>query len=273
MLIRRDRPIITSGLPTFERPDSQLASASQIYEPSCRKWFDRIGFPLMLDRKAWEYAFILHAINTYAHVGHGARGLALGCGKEFIAAMLAADGAKILATDYVSDIEESKGWEARGLEDLYFAEHIDRETFDKRVRFEHADMNNLSSDYRDFDFLWSTGSLEHIGSHANGLRFVENAMDCLKPGGIAVHTTEFTLTSETMGRDYPDLSFYCRADIEGLATRLLAAGHMIVLNFDRGTTLADTHVDTPPYHGGRTLTAHFDSHIISSIGLIIQRAD
>jgi hypothetical protein len=122
-----------------------------------------------------------------------------------------------------------------------------------------------------YDFCWSTGSLEHIGGHAKGLAFVEAAMGCLKPGGIAVHTTEFTISSETVGRDAPDLSFYCRADIEALASRLLQAGHTIVLNFDRGTTVADTHVDVPPYHAGRTLCAHFGSHVITSIGLIVQK--
>lgn len=271
MLARRSRPIVVTGLPSFENPDSQLVSASQFYEPACRYWFERIGFPLMMDRKAWEYSYILHAINTYARTGEGARGLAFGCGKEFITAMLAADGAQILATDYVPDTETENHWAARGLDDLFFEQHISKQAFESRVSFQHVDMNEISDELTDFDFCWSTGSLEHIGSHDNGLAFVENAMKCLRPGGIAVHTTEFTLTSETAYYDSAELSFYCRADIEALAARLLANGHMIVLNFDRGMTVADTHVDLPPYHGGYTLAAHFQSHIISSIGLIIQK--
>lgn len=271
MFARRNRPIIATGMPAFERPDSQLVTASQIYEPACRRWFERLNTPLVMDRKAWEYAFILNAINVYANTGPGTRGLAFGCGKELAVSILAADGAEILATDYVADMSESKGWEARGLDDLFFAEHIDRNTFDNRVRFQHLDMNQIDPDLGDFDFCWSTGSLEHIGGYTNGLAFVENAMECLKPGGIAVHTTEFTLTSEIYGHDHPELSFYCQADIEALAERLIQAGHAIVLNFNRGTTPADMHVDVPPYHSGMTLTAHFRSHIITSIGLIIQK--
>jgi SAM-dependent methyltransferase len=270
LIQQRGRPIIVSGQPVFAKPDSQLVSASQIYEPSCRKWFDRLGFPLGLDRKRWEYSYILHAVYSYGKTGEGARGIVFGCGKEQLTSIFASEGAEIVATDYV--VDSAHGWEAQGMEDLYCEQHLSREEFDARVSFLHVDMNEIPTDLRDFDFCWSTGSLEHIGSHANGMAFVEKAMECLKPGGIAVHTTEFTVTSETIGQDFGELSFYCRADIEALADRLTGAGHQIVLNFDRGNTVADTHVDTPPYHGGRTLLAHFDAHIITSIGLIIQKA-
>lgn len=249
---------------------SQLVSASQIYEPACQRWFSKLGFTPMMDRKLWEYSYILHALDTYADTGEGSRGLAFGCGKEFITSILAAGGASITATDFVS--EEPGHWEARGFDDLYFDQYISREKFNAKVSFQHLDMNKIPDDLTGFDFCWSTGSLEHIGSHANGLAFVENAMKCLKPGGIAVHTTEFTISSATVSQDFEELSFYCRSDIEALAERLLGSGHMIVLNFERGTTVADLHVDTPPYHQGMTLCAHFRSHVITSIGLIIQKA-
>ena len=267
-LAMRSRPIIIAGQPGFARPDSQLVSASQFYEPECAQWMSRLGFQ-GLDRKGWEYSYILQAIMTYARTGEGTRGLSFGCGKETAVSILASTGSKIIATDYV---DPQQVWSAATVDDLFFGDHIDRPTFDERVEFRHVDMNNIDSDLRDFDFCWSTGSLEHIGGHENGLRFVEAAMNCLKPGGIAVHTTEFTITSETVGQDYPTLSFYCRRDIEALAQRLLEAGHMIILNFDRGTTVADTHVDVPPYHAGRTLCAHCGPHVITSIGLIVQKS-
>jgi len=270
LLARRRRPLVVSGQPTFARPDSQLVSASQIYEPECQAWFSRIGVQVNMDRKSWEYAFILNAIRTYAACGEGARGLGFGCGREFMPSILAAEGAEIVATDYVGEEMSASGWEARSINDLFFERYLDRETFDKRVTFRHQDMNVIDDDLRDFDFVWSTGSLEHIGGHSNGMRFVEEAMRCLKPGGIAVHTTEFTISSETASYDSPSISFYCRRDIEALAERLIEAGHMIVLNFDRGTTLADTHVDVSPYHHGRTLAAHHHTHVITSIALIIQ---
>lgn len=254
--------------PSFSLPTSQLVSASQFYEPKFRELVSRLSLEVVLDRKIWEYCFIVNAIETYAATGPGTRGLVFGCGMEFITSVLAAGGSDILATDYV---EQSHNWQAQGLEDLYSPSHIDRASFDARVRFQHLDMNEIDPFLTGFDFLWSTGSLEHIGGYDKGLAFVENAMHCLKPGGIAVHTTELTLTSDDVGYDSPTLSFYCRRDIEQLAGRLINAGHLIILNFERGRTVADMHVDTPPYHYGRTLCAHFSGHIISSIGLIIQK--
>lgn len=266
----RRRPIILTGQPSFERPDSQLATASQMYEDSFAPWSAHLRGEPEMDRKVWEYAFIMQAVTTYAGVGAGKRGLAFGSGKEIIPSIFAAKGCEIVVTDYVPDISD-RGWEARGLNDLHYPDIIERNDFERLVSFRHQDMNYIDDDLRDFDFIWSTGSLEHIGSHANGLAFVENAMRCLKPGGIAVHTTEFTVSSETKGRDHPDLSFYCRKDIENLAMRLLNAGHYLALNFTRGNTLADTHVEVAPYGAGQNLNVHFLSHVITPIGLIIQK--
>lgn len=271
MLSLRKRPIVVSGQPSFEWPDSQLVSAAQIYEPSFQRWTNLLGCQTVMDRKIWEYSYILQAVHAYGTVAPGSRGLAFGCGKEKAASIFAAQGCDIVATDFTPEIEFNSQWAAKTRDDLYFEDCIDRETFEERVKFRHVDMNNIDDDLRDFDFCWSTGSLEHIGSHANGLKFVESAMDCLKPGGLAVHTTEFVISSETSYRDYHDLSFYCRADIEALAMRLLDSGHMIVLNFERGSTIADNHVDAPPFHHGMSLAAHFHTHIITSIGMIIQK--
>lgn len=271
LAVKRGRPIVVSGEPSFSRPDSQLVSASQFYEPEMQKWYKYSSPHLTLDRKKWEYSYILHAIDTYIGLGEGVRGLGFGCGKEHLTSIMAGFGCSILATDYLPPSERIHGWEAQCIDDVFFPQFIAREDFEARVRFRDVDMNEIPEDFRDYAFLWSTGSLEHIGGHANGLAFIEKAMACLKPGGIAVHTTEFTITSPTVSLDRPDLSFYCRRDIEELAVRLINAGHLIVLNFDRGTTVADNHVDIPPYHDGMTLVAHHYSHVITSIGLIIQK--
>lgn len=266
----RRRPIILDGQPSFERPDSQLATAAQMYEDSFAPWSAHFRGEPEMDRKVWEYAYILQAITVYAQPGPGKRGLAFGSGKEIIPSILASKGCEIVVTDYVPDVSD-RGWEARGLNDLHFPDIIGADQFERLVKFKHQDMNHIEDDLKDFDFIWSTGSLEHIGGHLNGLEFIENAMKCLKPGGIAVHTTEFTVSSDIRGRDHPDLSFYCRKDIESLATKLIDAGHFIALNFNRGNTLADNHVEVAPYGAGQNLNVHFLSHVITPIGLIIQK--
>ena len=68
--------------------------------------------------------------------------------------------------------------------------------FRRLVDFRYCDMNNISSDLHEFDFCWSCCALEHLGSLSAGLRFIERSLDTLRPGGWAVHTTEFNLFSD-----------------------------------------------------------------------------
>jgi hypothetical protein len=271
LVIRRHKPLVVDEKPTFAQPDSQLVSASQFYEERYTHWLAETRLPYGLDRKCWEYTFILHAIDYYVGLKHGMLGLGFGVGKERLPAVMVKHNCSLTITDYIPPGEQAQHWEARKIEDLYFDEIISSELLRKNAKFREVNMNHIPDDLVGFDFLWSTGSLEHIGGHANGLAFVESAMRCLKPGGIAVHTTEFTLTSPDVSFNDPNLSFYCRRDIEDLANRLIQSGHQIVLNFRRGDTVADTHVDTPPFTPGMTLTAHLGLHVITSIGLIIQK--
>ena len=119
-------------------------------------------------------------------------GLCFGSGKEKLPSILVSQGHGIVCTDVPE--QEGMDWQTHDLNDLFYPDLIDRDTFERNVSFRPVDMNVIPDDLRDFDFLWSTGTLEHIGGHANGVRFVENAMECLRLGGIAVHSAEFTIT-------------------------------------------------------------------------------
>ena len=72
----------------------------------------------------------------------------------------------------------------------------DHDAFAVRVQFRAVDMNEIPADLdSQFDFCWSSCALEHLGSLEHGMRFIERAMALLRPGGIAVHTTEYNMTS------------------------------------------------------------------------------
>lgn len=123
-----------------------------------------------------------------------------------------------------------------------------------------------------FDFCWSTCCFEHLGSLEHGLRFVENSMKTLKPGGVAVHTTEFNLSSETETLESPTLSIYRRCDIQTLISRLEAAGHSVEpLDLDKGTTFVDQHIDLPPYRNEPHLRLRIGSYDCTSVGIIVTR--
>ncbi len=58
---KREEPLFSIKQPTLKSPDSQLVSASQLYEKEAEKWIQLLketGFSpegCVLDRKVWEY--------------------------------------------------------------------------------------------------------------------------------------------------------------------------------------------------------------------------
>ena len=268
-------PFLVEGEPSFARPVSQLVSASQICSARFEHWrqFFRWGFGL--NRKLWEYLYILNVIDTYLGLRDGLKGVGFGTGRERIVPLLASVGCQIVATDYVPPENRRLGWEALGIEDLMVAEVCAETTLRANVAFRHVDMNDIPTDLVSgaYDFIWSCGSLEHIGGLKNGLDFIEKAMACLRPGGIAVHTTEFNIVSDERTLDSPNMSFYRRSDIEALAQRLRTQGHQITLNFTKGATVADFHIDREPFNYPLSINALVGDFVITSIGLIIQKGN
>jgi hypothetical protein len=273
LIALRRGPIIVSDRPSFEHPDSQLPTVGQMLSPYFERWAALLGYPNVdLNRKLWEYVYILRAMDHFVGLRPGTRALGFGVGRERSVSLLASLGCQVVATDYPQDRDV---WPdaPRAADDLFDATVCDESSFRTRVSFRDVDMNSIPADLLGFDCLWSCGSLEHIGGLQNGLDYIESAMACLRPGGVAVHTTEFNLVSDTVTLDSPDLSYYRRQDVVRLAERLLANGHQIVLNFTLGDTVADTHIDMEPRRVlPISLKWQVDAHfVITSIGLIIQK--
>lgn len=145
-------------------------------------------------------------------------------------------------------------------------------------------MNYIPADlYGRFDFCWSSCSLEHTGSISLGLAFVRNAMKCLRPGGIAVHTTEFNLDAGVETIDNWPTVLFRRHHFEALAAELAAGGHeMVPINYDAGSGVLDMFIDTPPFpHDPHPMLSYpdcphlrlnVDGFPATSIGIIIRAA-
>jgi FkbM family methyltransferase len=263
--------------PTLESPGSQLCTESQLREPVYRVWCDALREPPALRRKQWEYVYILQALAMRGMLEPGRRGLGFGCGREPLAAVMANRDCEIVATDLEATAAAGHGWietdqHASALEDLNARGICDSEQFRQRVSFRTGDMNRISTELRDFDFVWSSCAFEHLGSIRHGLEFVVNAMRCLRPGGVAVHTTEFNLTSNYHTIEAHNLVFFRRYDIEQLIRTLEHDGHTVApLNLNPGLGPVDRYVDLPPYRREPQLRLRMDQYVFTSIGLIIQR--
>jgi hypothetical protein len=266
---------------------SQLCSAESIRSPALRAWADRLrpvwagddgggGRDVMLHRKMWEWLFIAEALRERGMLAPGRRGLGFGVGQEPLAALFAADGAEVVATDQPHDAAVTAGWTASetewasGLGDLNRHGLCPAEDFERRVRYRDVDMNAIPADLRDFDFTWSSCALEHLGTLEAGADFVVAQLDCLAAGGVGVHTTEFLLSSDEDTVEAGGTVFYRRRDIEALVGRLRRAGHDVDVDFTEGTTPEDLHVDVPPYTDVH-LRTELSGFVTTSLALVVTK--
>jgi hypothetical protein len=133
-------------------------------------------------------------------------------------------------------------------------------------------MNAISEDLRNFDFLWSSCAFEPLGSIDHGLNYVVKAMECLRPGGVAVHTTEFNVTSNFSTIESRNLSVFRRCDFDRLERMLKPVGAKLCpINFNPGDTPLDLHYDLPPYRDVPHLKLQIDKCIVTSIGLVMRK--
>ena len=126
----------------------------------------------------------------------------------------------------------------------------------------------------DFDFLWTSCAFEHLGSLRAGLDFVVDAMRLLRPGGIAVHTTEFNLTSNWRTKRWGRDVIYRRRDIETLARRLRQSECLLEpVDFASGSHPFDFDYDTKPFMsaGKPHVKLKIGRFVATSILLVIRK--
>jgi Methyltransferase domain len=272
------QPSIVNDEPSLTNPVSQMATQAQCSSDAFLYWCaeTRLPHPPIFHRKLWEYAYILQALSEAGMLAPGRRGLGFGVGKEPLVAVMAQRGCEIVATDL--DLEEAtkQGWAPSGqyaatLEALNDRSICPPDRFASKVSYRVADMNKIDPDLVGFDFVYSSCAFEHLGSIEQGLQFVKNSINCLRPGGIAVHTTEFNVFSNDATIDHQQTVLFRRQDIERLAAELLDRGHEIVLNYNTGSWQFDRHVDVPPWSGIH-LKIQLEQYVTTSFGLLIRKA-
>jgi hypothetical protein len=266
-----------SGVADAERLVSCLCRSDLLRSEAFRHWLARLREPFRMHRKLWELAYITQALYERDMIRPGRRGLVFAVGREPTPALLASLGCEIVATDLAAEDERSRVWDATSqwaanLECLNERGICEPDAFRRRVSFRTADMNDIPTDLRSFDFTWSTCAFEHCGSIDLGLAFLERQMACLRPGGVAVHTTEFNLGSnrETITTG-PTVIFRMR-DMETVAARLRAEGHRVEpFDLHPGDAAEDRYVDPPPYGSEphmRLLLARWPA---TSIGIVVEK--
>lgn len=273
-----DRLGLVSPSPaTIADPASQLCTERQIDEPAYAAWLTELGEVQRRHRKQWEIIYALAVLRAHGMIAPGRRGIGFGCGTEWLPAYLAGHGCAVLATDMPDDHRDFAAWRDTGQhshvrEPLFFPHFVERAAFDRLIRYRPVDMNDVPADLSGFDFSWSLCAFEHLGSIRQGLDFIHAAVACLRPGGVAVHTTEFNLLSDTHTIDHTSTVLFRRRDMEQLALELTRAGHRVLpLRFDPEDDWRDDHIDVPPFRESPHLKLALRQYVTTSFGIAVVR--
>ena len=257
---------------------SCLCSEAQLNSPAFRFWAHALDQPWRLHRKLWEFCFVCQALYERGMLQEGRRGLGFAVGEEPLPALFASHGCNVVATDLEATDQRAQVWAdtaqlAVSVEKLERPRICAPKLFRERVSFRPVDMNRIPADLIDFDFTWSSCSFEHCGSIHLGLDFVVNQMRCLRPGGIAVHTTEFNLTSNDKTLAEGGTVIFRKRDIGELVRRLEKDGHFVEpITYALGSSPGDKHVDTFPYAEAPHLKLLLAERFVStSIALIVTK--
>lgn len=258
---------------------SRCCTQKDFYSPSFLRIAEQMHLPSGIHRKSWEFVYIVQTLENYGILQEDKSGIGFAVGLEPLPSFFADRKINILATDLSLSAKSAKEWEATGqnaggnLEKLYKPDLCEKSVFQKYVRYRDVDMNCLPDNLGTFDFCWSSCAIEHVGSLSKSKKFLKNMLKVLKPGGIAVHTTEFNLISNDDTVEDGKSVIFRRRDIEEMRDWFTSNGHHMETSFVRGSDEGDLFVDIPPFKSDPYhLNLQLDEYIATSFAIIVHKA-
>lgn len=234
---------------------SEVISQRRFTERNFFIWMNLLREQPKLHSKQFQNYAILEAANSVVLNSENKRSaIGFGVGIEPIPTALAKIGYDVIATDYL-DGNIASDWKNTDQlintpEDLNSRGILTPEEFKRSVKFMNLDMNRIPDEFNEnFDFVWSSCALGHIGGYQNGLDFIKNSTRLLKPGGIALHSTELDVSPGTEKFESPNLSLYREEDIERLFMEIKDLGFNVAkLDTKRSWTKpAEAFIDREPW--------------------------
>jgi hypothetical protein len=180
--------LLSLARPSLAAPVCQPGTFAQTREPAFATWVKALDSARAPVRTQWARAFVLQALDRYGALQAGARGLRFGVEAEGFRRALG-----------------GRGVETRSIGLPPSPDTIPR---------------NLVN----FDFLWSIDMAHRFGSPAIGQWFIEAALRCLRPGGLAVHVVAF---DPSAGQRETTTSLFGRADIERIGLGMISRDHEV----------------------------------------------
>jgi SAM-dependent methyltransferase len=259
--------------PDLEAPVCQFCTHAQFNDPAFLEIIQALGLKPAASRQQWEQAYAVSVLATAGMIAPGRRGLGFGVGRERIPSLLASRGAQVLATDRPEESENPQRRIRMQAAALFYPDIVHLAEYEALVDYAPLDMNAVPAELDgQFDFCWSVSALDRLGIREKALAFIDASLRVLKPGGIAVHTFEFNISSNQVTVNNSDVTALRRQDIERLAMSLREAGHSIdPLNFHPGLDPLDEEVQSGPGTPVRP-KRRYGAHVLTPFGLVMRKA-
>lgn len=256
-------------MPTLAQPVSQLCTQSQCEEQIYYEWCRVLGLPNFIHRKWWEFVYLARAFGRAGLLKPGKCGIGFGVGQEPLPKYFVDYRVAVTATDLPNG--ETSAW-AKSDQWANAAQG-----WPVGVTFRAVDMNAIPPDLRrgEFDFAWSACALDHLGTLQHGLDFIRASLECVKPGGVVAHTTEFNLTSDMQTLETGPVVLYREHDLTAFCAEMNARGHTMALDLTRGDGPYDGRPEVEPHPEGTRpphLCVAIGGFITTSVGLTIRKA-
>lgn len=160
--------------PTLASPMSQARTDAQFRERTFKDWRKKADLTRPATDAQWELAYLLQVLKVFGVLDARAHGLWFGAPQPDLVRLLHdADCTTVAAPAPVGRAPDAEGREdqAGGMDDGYFS------------LIGLPDPSELQS----YDFLWSSGLCGLLHSTEDIIHLVEDSIEYLKPGGMAVH--------------------------------------------------------------------------------------
>jgi SAM-dependent methyltransferase len=216
--------IVDAGEPaaSLEGPPlNKICDRQDWAHPAWRRALEDLGYsadPARLHRKDWEFAQGVYGLRKLYRLAPEAVALGLGAGSEPIIFFLAGRLRRVVATDlYEGDFSRQEA-DPRILRDPEaFAPFS---YYRERLEVRRMDATAIEYAPESFDLVFSFSAFEHFGSRQAQRRCLSEIHRVLRPGGVAVLTTEVILNTWGRHGDYFRLAELLDDIIPGAGLRL-----------------------------------------------------
>ncbi len=184
-------------------PLNKILDRADWEHPAWRRALEDLGYsadPARLHRKEWEFAQGVYGLRKLGCLSPRAAALGLGAGAEPIIFFLAGRLARVVATDLYAGEFSAQEADPRMLRDpeafAPFSYHRDR------LEVRRMDATAIDYSPESFDVVFSFSSIEHFGTRRAQRACLASIFRVLRPGGVAVLTTEVILNAWGRHGDY-----------------------------------------------------------------------